>query len=794
MNLHFHDLEGGGIAEDKRMINAKSPWTLAHMDMKILQGFYNNPAVPPSMKTKLKGAMMMKPSLKKKKLSGGLAGVSKASGFIQRMMAENKKKHSGQYRKPTSPAHKDSTMSQWKAFDYKKLANAEQGGEGEADYGASPFIQKYFKDGVVPFTKGNTAKESQKQKEARLTMMAKRLAKLAKKLAREQPQNQAVQEQVQEAREAVEEKREEPARVETPAELLEHFGNVAMATEPPVGLEVKPKEKSAEEATPADPAPKPKKKKRVFVDADTGEVLHDERNVVVATPEPPKKIEWTEEELKTNNLTRGDYEDYAEKDERDMSLFLFALNHPKAKLAEAIKYLKDNSIGRGFSPSTVSPLYKKARNDADKVLADEEKQNKTLSNPAYIAIKEKLSSLLKAKKNKPRQTILNAFKGIQAEKYLDAYKKFMDEIGGDREDYKIVDGEQLRHRGGGEWVMYHKNKALADGKKWATGIDPTVEKLENGEYSHKYGEATHWQTWEKQLEVKDAKGDEVKVGKTLVIGSMWEDGKTFTKKVWVVSSNNIPLYVPSSAFPKPEETPYERIHNINEGNSGRFPRYIKPDCRVFYPRELYEHNEAINIGRQLNYWLNTPHKGEDPERDRKYNIGTARILNREAKALEARKYDYLTTVNGVEYICPLASVSDGMYDLQPEETPEERGKLEKPVEPKPMPKKGEYTEANAGDALGKFDEEDETTYFDSLSPNEKKVALWHLNNTLQYSMSSPEIPEGRAKASEIRKEVEILFKRRAEEVKEYKKKKMEYDYSRAKSKKTGSGIPRMCGV
>ena len=295
MNLHFHDLEGGGIAEDKRMINAKSPWTLAHMDMKILQGFYNNPAVPPSMKTKLKGAMMMKPSLKKKKLSGGLAGVSKASGFIQRMMAENKKKHSGQYRKPTSPAHKDSTMSQWKAFDYKKLANADQGGEGEADYGASPFIQKYFKDGTVPFTKGNTAKESQKQKEARLTMMAKRLAKLARKLAREQPQNHAVQEQVQEAREAVEEKREEPAPVETPAELLEHFGNVSMG-EPPVGIEVKPKEKSAEEATPANPVKRVIKLKKKAV-------VEEPKNELVSTAVEEEVAPEEDAEVKLNILS-----------------------------------------------------------------------------------------------------------------------------------------------------------------------------------------------------------------------------------------------------------------------------------------------------------------------------------------------------------------------------------------------------------------------------------------------------------------------------------------------------------
>jgi len=309
MKLHFHDLEGGGIAEDKRMINAKSPWTLAHLDMKILQGFYNNPAVPPSMKTKLKGAMMMKSSLKKKKLSGGLAGVTKASGFIQRMMAENKLKHSGEYKKPTDPAHKDSTMSQWMAFDYNKLANKDQGGERETEYGASPFIQKYFKGDTVPFTRGNTAKETQKQKEARLIMMAKRLAKLARKLAREQPQNQAVQEQVQEAREAVEEKREEPAPVETPEELLEHFGNVSMG-EPPVGIEVKPKEKSAEEATPANPAPKKRikirlKKAEPVEEAPKNEIVSTAVEEEVAPEEEPKMSILSDDVL--NNRIWGVY-------------------------------------------------------------------------------------------------------------------------------------------------------------------------------------------------------------------------------------------------------------------------------------------------------------------------------------------------------------------------------------------------------------------------------------------------------------------------------------------------------
>lgn len=83
--------------------------------------------------------------------SGLVGGLSPQAGFVMRMMAENKKKHSGQYKKPTDPKHPESTMSSWRPFDYKKLANARQGGESNTGYGASPFIQKHFKNGTVAY-------------------------------------------------------------------------------------------------------------------------------------------------------------------------------------------------------------------------------------------------------------------------------------------------------------------------------------------------------------------------------------------------------------------------------------------------------------------------------------------------------------------------------------------------------------------------------------------------------------------------------------------------------------------
>ena len=107
---------------------------------------------------------------------GGRAGVSKASGFIQRLMAENKKKHDGSYRNPTWPLHPQSTMNEKWEFKYKKLANADQGGENANDYGASPFITKYFSQ-LNPLAQ--KPGETQRQRAQRLRWSARRLLALA---------------------------------------------------------------------------------------------------------------------------------------------------------------------------------------------------------------------------------------------------------------------------------------------------------------------------------------------------------------------------------------------------------------------------------------------------------------------------------------------------------------------------------------------------------------------------------------------------------------------------------------
>ena len=118
-------------------------------------------------------------------------GRGQASGFIMRMMAENKKKHQGQYKNPSDNDY-GSTMNKFRAFDYKRLANAEQNGNNDAEIGASPFIQKHFgSPEAVPFIpkaqRGSEEHrviegETEEQKAARLQAKAEELAQLAKDL------------------------------------------------------------------------------------------------------------------------------------------------------------------------------------------------------------------------------------------------------------------------------------------------------------------------------------------------------------------------------------------------------------------------------------------------------------------------------------------------------------------------------------------------------------------------------------------------------------------------------------
>ncbi len=122
--------------------------------------------------------------------SGLVGGRGRASGFIMRMMAENKKKHQGDYRNPSAPKDYPSTMNQWVPFDYKRLANTDQGGENENAYGASPFIQRHFAGEPTRFVpkalrsnfEAPREGETEEQRAARLQSKAEELVAKAQEL------------------------------------------------------------------------------------------------------------------------------------------------------------------------------------------------------------------------------------------------------------------------------------------------------------------------------------------------------------------------------------------------------------------------------------------------------------------------------------------------------------------------------------------------------------------------------------------------------------------------------------
>jgi len=151
-------------------------------------------------------------------------GRGQASGFIMRMMAENKKKHQGQYRNPSDNNY-GSTMNQFRPFNYKALANRDQNGRNTSDYGASPFIIKHFgSPQSVPFIpkaqRGSEEHrviegETDEQKSARLQAKAEELAEKAKELLEQAKQKGKVKEflkgrvAVKRAKDLLQEKKQE---------------------------------------------------------------------------------------------------------------------------------------------------------------------------------------------------------------------------------------------------------------------------------------------------------------------------------------------------------------------------------------------------------------------------------------------------------------------------------------------------------------------------------------------------------------------------------------------------------
>ena len=75
-------------------------------------------------------------------------GRGQASGFVMRMMAENKKKHNGQYKNPSTNDY-GSSMKSFRAFDYAKMENP------------SKFLTEHFSGEPVPFVSRRAEKKAE---------------------------------------------------------------------------------------------------------------------------------------------------------------------------------------------------------------------------------------------------------------------------------------------------------------------------------------------------------------------------------------------------------------------------------------------------------------------------------------------------------------------------------------------------------------------------------------------------------------------------------------------------------
>jgi len=94
-------------------------------------------------------------------------GRGQASGFIMRMMAENKLKHKGQYRNPSNNDY-GSKMRKFVAFDYDEMNNP------------SDFITEHFSGAPVPFISRRAEKRAEDKALASI-----RASKMSKEKARE---------------------------------------------------------------------------------------------------------------------------------------------------------------------------------------------------------------------------------------------------------------------------------------------------------------------------------------------------------------------------------------------------------------------------------------------------------------------------------------------------------------------------------------------------------------------------------------------------------------------------------
>ena len=464
MKHHFHALEGGitmtkeeFIKEHNRLIKA-----LKSRDPQLL------------MKE------LKEQSEELKKYTGGRAGVSPQSGFIQRLMAENKLKHDGQYKNPTYPLHPDSKMSQKWEFKWKKLANPEQGGENTTGnpYGASPFILKHYKGEPQRFYQGNHPKdyypkETPTQKKARIQMLLKRLQKLGKQIQTQRDEQVPIpQEQVQEA-------------TRTFAEIVQALqptstGNQVITPSPPEGMTITRREQE-EEKKEEPPEENRREEQPVATPPETREV-----------PKEEKVIKWTipEDEIQvysTEDMPEGEAKKWRKLILITKYLGSQAWRIDDVKPREVKEYLESKGWKTGLDSSNLSKGIKEATDDLKDTDVWEEYSS-------TAEIREKYKEPSETQKSSIRK-IIDFIKGRKAK----AEKKREDES--EARDFEYEEKykkefETALYR----WCKRNKCPALAD------FVSPQVE---GSYYYSRYMEGTLVDTIEVMKEKKKGEEDTI---------------------------------------------------------------------------------------------------------------------------------------------------------------------------------------------------------------------------------------------------------------------------------------------
>jgi len=665
-------------------------------------------------------------------------GRGQASGFIMRAMAENKAKHDGTYKNPTWPLKKGSTMNKPIEFDWKKVANKDQGGLGEVGnkttwgtkraYGASPFILHHFSGEPKPWSKGNKQaypKETDNQRQARIAFTVKGLLKKAKELAETTGE-----------------------KAQLPIDVIKHFGNIPEKEKSPT-LEIS----EVSEQPPID-SKKPEEPKEREVSPPVVEKKKPKPKVA-ESPTPSNPIVWTEEVLRSHPATKVSTANwYDDLDERQKKLTLFALNNPKAKLAEAVKYLKDNNIGKGFTSSTISPIYKEIRKEVDEILAEVAEADRILTSPSYKNLKDKLNTLLSSE-SKSIRILKNAFSDIDVDKYIKAYNEFKKANDGVAPTFNTR--YELKYDSNGDWELKAGNPTANNVIKTniRSGIRFELEgkniQFVNDGKGHIYAVWRHMiipRGYEAKAPSLDSQEPDV------IINNLVKEGTHYHITPGYTNDNiNLELYLTNSDFINPIETPPQRLKNLSS------VKKTKPESRVFYLQSLYEFNQSVEIGIMLMDWITKKPRKQEPNRFltakekkaflaeqkkaipsdsdlydvRKYKIRLARAIKKTVR--ESEIYDYKFEYNTEEYVSPRKQ--EGVFDkdvFAPEWMDDKKPKSKKTG-------KGLFTDLLNSAGLGLLGGYKLNTVSEADAKNPDEIKLLPIKNKVRYEKAKEELLE-----------------------------------------------------